>query len=126
MSNEKVLLFTVSAIALLFSICELISLIRNKNKVRGIKAEIIDIQFVAPESMKIRNSKLATARYYINGKMYVSENRVIVPMYREIGDSIEVKYFIDNPCLLYTRTVNRFFIAMLIGIISFIVGYLVQ
>lgn len=88
--------------------------------------EIIDISLVTPESMKIRNSKLATVEYYINGKRYVSENRIIVPMYRGIGDSIEVKYFIANPSLLYTRTVNRFFIAMLIGIISFTVGHLSQ
>jgi hypothetical protein len=126
MNNAKFLLFTVSFITFSFAICELVSLIKNRNKVNVAKAKIIDIQFVVPESMKKTNSKLAIVEYYANGKRCVSENKIIVPMYLEIGDLIQVKYFIDNPCLLYTKTVNKIFVAMLIGIISFVVGYLTQ
>jgi hypothetical protein len=126
MNNAKVLLFTASFIAFSFAICELVSLIKNRNNVMGVKAKIIDIQFAVSESMKVTNSKSVALEYYVNNKRCVSENRIVVPMHMEIGDSIEVKYFIDNPRLLYTKSVNKFLITMLIGIISLIVGYFTQ
>ena len=77
-------------------------------------------------SYTFRNNNMESIRVtntIQDNKEYISQNTIILPMYREIGDFIEVYYFIDKPTILYKESFNKLFITLVISIICFWAGY---
>lgn len=72
--------------------------------------------------MMHRNAKLTTFEYFVDGKRYISENSIKMPLSVNIGDIIDVKYFIDNPSILYTKTKIHFYLSIFISFICLLLG----
>lgn len=122
MSAEVMLFLMAAATLFVVSVIEGLSLINNYRKVKTVLGTIVDIELVAPEAMKIRNSKWATMSYSIDGKEYISKNRIVVPMYSEVGEKRKIKYFIDEPQKLYSKSIKRFLLIFLGAVLFMIIG----
>lgn len=53
--------------------------------------------------MDFRNSKLATFSYFIDGKYYISENSIPVPMRYGVGNTMTIKYNVEKPTEIFPR-----------------------
>lgn len=85
-----ILLFLFAALALFLLGCkEGIVLLRKKGRICKGTGHIVDIYTVAAETMKVYNSKWALVMYRVDGKTITSQNRIVVPMSSNIGDSVE-------------------------------------
>ncbi|MGX7149469.1 hypothetical protein [Enterococcus ureasiticus] len=69
---------------------------------------IEEVFLVAPEVMKIYNSKWAIVSFTADGEKYVSENRIQVPMSCEVGSTIKIKYDIDHPTKVWNKSIFKF------------------
>lgn len=125
MTLEVFWFYIASIILCIFAIAEGIGVDFN-NKVKIIKGEIVDVNTISSENMKIYNSRWAKVRYYVDGKEYISENRVVVPMSYNLGDYIEVKYFIDNPSRLYTKSKRVYLILLALSILCSVLGFYIN
>ena len=93
--------------------------IRNSSKAFG---RITDIKTAVNKEMKKNNSKYAFIEIIIDGKNYISEKRIQVEMYSEVGDEVEVLYDKDNPSNMALGK-RKFKTIVFIGIGLFIVFY---
>lgn len=126
MRIESILFYIASAILGVISIIEGVSLEKTKGKIGIAKGRILSVHCLCNEAMKVYNSKWATISYFVNGKEYISENRIQVPMSADIGDYIEVKYLIDQPKILYSRSYKRFGILLFASAICILIGYYIS
>lgn len=107
MTIEKVFFYSIASIMLAYGINIQIDIYLDRHKVRKIKGKIINFEYVLPESMMHRNAKLVRFEYYLEGIRYISKNTIKMSISAEIGDIVDIKVFIDNPCILYTKTKNH-------------------
>lgn len=112
MAKEIILLYTISAMLILFAIAYSISLIFTERKVEKATGTIVNTSYAVAETMRIYNSKWASMSYWVNGRGYISENRIQVPMDAEIGDQFPLKYYVEQPARLYTRSAKWPMIAL--------------
>ena len=89
----------------------------KRNKTAQTVGTIISIKTVNPETTKFRNSKWATISYKVDGKTYQSHNRIQVPMASQIGTTVTVRYDTHNPERLYSFSVLRIVVSLLIAAI---------
>ena len=83
------------------------SLFVARGKVRTTTGRIVDICKTAAESHK--SVTLAQMDYNAaDGKYYVSENRIYVSRTSKVGDLFPVKYFINKPERLLTKSYGQF------------------
>jgi len=75
-----------------------------------------------PETAKARNSKWAKVSYNVNGKSYQSANRIQVSMTSQIGTPVTVRYDIFNPEKLYSFSVSRIIVSLIIATVCIIVA----
>jgi len=123
---ESIIFYIASAILGVISIIEGISLEKTKGKIRVASRRIVSVHCLSNEAMKVYNSKWATMSYFVNGKEYISENRIQVPMSADIGDYIEVKYLMDKPQILYSRSYKRWGILLFAFCICILIGYYIS
>lgn len=122
MRKEILLLYAISAALAVFAIADRLSLIFTKRQVQQTKGTIVDISYAAAQTMRIYNSKWAVMSYWVNGRNYLSENRMLVPMDAEIGDQLPVRYYIDQPARLCNRSYRWPAIALLAGVVCFLIA----
>lgn len=84
--------------------------------------EVVSIWQPNPEAVKKGNSKWAYFSYYVDGKKYLSKNRIQVSMSTKIGEKIKIKYDKRNPEKLYSFSVKRGFILLAVSLVLFAVG----
>lgn len=123
MSNSQILLYLTTIISFFFVIYESTRLIIHSKNLNKTEGTVVDFKYTFPESMLIRNSKYVTVCYFVDGKKIISKNRIRVSSNYNIGDSITIKYFIDNPKQVYTGSINTIYIGLFIGIISSLLIY---
>lgn len=70
-----------------------------------------------PETAKARNSKWAQVSYKVDGKSYQSQNRVQVSMALQVGSTVKVRYDKFNPEKLYSFSLLRIAISILIAVV---------
>ena len=122
-----ILLFLFAALALFLLGCkEGIVLLRKKGRICKGTGHIVDIYTVAAETMKVYNSKWALVMYRVDGKMITSQNRIVVPMSSNIGDSVEIQYDRDNPNVLISQSPKRFILFMLCAVAALIIALLLK
>lgn len=100
------------------------SLLIAKGKVRSTTATIVRIMNTAGKHRF--SQEMATAGYTVNGEYYTSVNSIAVSGASKIGDKLQVRYFINKPERLLTKTFNQFIIFMcttLVFVLSFICLY---
>ncbi|WMJ79108.1 hypothetical protein RBU49_09405 [Clostridium sp. MB40-C1] len=118
---QAILIFGVAAAScIVYSIYQCVSFMRNKDKISYTIATIIDTNTLAPETMKKNNSKWAIVSFRVEGKEYVSSNRIQVPMNASIGDQIKIAYYKDNPRELFTPSLKKSGIFFVIGILCIV------
>jgi len=126
MCSDAVFFYTIAGIFFVFAVIEGVRYIIMHKKLRAVTGTIIEIKRVLPDTMKAVNSKWAAFNYCIDGKTYISENRIAVPMSAQIGDTRRVKYRIDHPWRLYSLSPARFIGLLAAAILCALAGYLLH
>lgn len=109
---ETAIFFGATVVFFVLACIEGIGLAVMERKVRLAIGIIVDIRMAAAKTMKITNSKWAAFSYHVDGKAYVSTNRINVPMTAQVGDRRRVRYLIEKPQILYPRSIKRFLIVL--------------
>lgn len=124
MTIEKVFFYTIAFITLAYGINVQIDIYLDRHKVRKVKGRIIDFEYVLPEAMMHRNAKLVRFEYYLDGRRYISENTIKMPISADIGDMVDIKVFKDNPYILYRKTKNHIYLAISASLLCFLLGFI--
>jgi len=125
--GSVVLLFLFAALALFLLGCkEGIILLKKRNRICKTTGSIADISTLVAESMKVYNSKWALVMYSVDGKTITSQNRIVVPMSSNVGDSVEIQYDRDNPNVLISQNPKRFIVFMLCSVMTLIIAMVLK
>ena len=125
--GSVVLLFLFAALALFLLGCkEGIILLNKRNRICKTTGSIVDISTLVAESMKVYNSKWALVMYSVDGKTITSQNRIVVPMSSNVGDSVEIQYDRDNPNVLISQNPKRFIVFMLCSVMTLIIAMVLK
>ena len=117
MDNDTIFLYIIAAIALCFGLINCIQFLLKRNKTAQTTGTIISIKMPNPETAKARNSKWAKVSYMVDGKSYQSQNRIQVPMALQVGATVKVRYDKFNPEKLYSFSLLRIAVSILIAAI---------
>ena len=117
MDNDTIFLYMIAAAALCFGLINCIQFLLKRNKTAQTTGTIISIKMPNPKTAKARNSKWAQVSYIVDGKSYQSQNRVQVPMILQVGSTVKVRYDKFNPEKLYSFSLLRIVISILIAAI---------
>ena len=101
-------------------------LLRKKGRICKAIGHIVDISTVAAETMKVYNSKWALVMYSVDGKTITSQNRIVVPMSSNVGDSVEIQYDRVNPSVLIMQSPKRFIVFMLCSVMTLIIAMVLK
>lgn len=115
MNNDTIFLSVIAAMALCFGLINCMQLLLKRNRTAQTTGTIISIKMPNPETAKARNSKWAIVSYTVDGKTYQSQNRVQVPMALQVGSTVKVRYDRFNPEKLYSFSVLRIAVSILIA-----------
>ncbi len=121
MDIQTILFYIIAAILFVIAVIEGVSITTSSNKLKISIGTIVEIRLLNPST--VYKTKWASVCYKVDGEEYISENRITVPMYAEVGDKIQVKYLIDKPQKLYSRSIKRFIIVMIVSFVCFVFGY---
>ena len=125
--GSVVLLFLFAALALFLLGCkEGIILLKKRNRICKTTGRIVDVSTLAAETMKVYNSKWALVMYSVDGKTITSQNRIVVPMSSNVGDSVEIQYDRDNPNVLISQNPKRFIVFMLCSVMTLIIAMVIK
>ena len=117
MNRDAIFLYIIAAAALCFGLINCIQFLLKRNKTAQTTGTIISIKMPNPETAKARNSKWAQVSYTVDGKSYQSQNRVQVPMALQVGSTVKVRYDKLNPEKLYSFSLLRIAVSILIAAI---------
>lgn len=125
--GSVVLLFLFAALALFLLGCkEGIILLKKRNRICKTTGRIVDVSTLAAETMKVYNSKWALVMYSVDGRMITSQNRIVVPMSSNVGDSVDIQYDRDNPNVLISQNPKRFIVFMLCSVMTLIIAMVLK
>ena len=117
MDNDTIFLYMIAAAALCFGLINCIQFLLKRNKTVRTTGTIISIKMPNPETAKARNSKWAEVSYRADGKYYQSQNRIQGPMALQVGSTVKVRYDKSNPEKLYSFSMLRIAVSILIAAI---------
>lgn len=115
MTEETLFLYLIAAVSFLFAFYNAFRFFTKRSQTAQTTGTIISITSPNPETAKARNSKWAKVTYRVNGNSYTSQNRVQVPMTAQIGSSVTVRYDLKQPERLYSFSLTRIFVSVLIA-----------
>ncbi|WDV48002.1 hypothetical protein PV797_09975 [Clostridiaceae bacterium M8S5] len=118
--------YSITILMVVVALKQVINMIHTKSKIKTVKATIIDIYSVHPQSQKVYNAKVATVGYYANGKYIISDDKIKVSMNKDIGDEIIVKYYINKPEKLYKLPLDILILSLVIGCLCLALGGNIQ
>lgn len=116
MSNDVLVLLIVVVLALIFALVNGVRLLMERRHSATAVGTIQTLEL-------IYWAKWATVRYKVGTHTYVSENRVHVPGYAQIGDEVTIRYNIDDPTQLYHASARRVIFAFLIAVACAVVAW---
>lgn len=119
---EKQFIYISATILLVLGLVDLGRSYILRNNTDYTVGKVISIWQPNPESVKKGNSKWAQFEYSINGKNYVSKNKIQVPMSMEMGDIKKIKYSKRDPEKIYSFSLKRAFVLCAVSVVLFIVG----
>ncbi|GAB6110138.1 DUF3592 domain-containing protein [Fusibacter bizertensis] len=115
MEYEVVFLYIIAVCCAIFAIFNAVALALAHGKIAKTMGTIVQIQTAVPDTMKKNNSKWATVSYQVGERTYVSQNRVQVSMSSKVGEQVLVRYDINQPSKLYSYSISKILIALLIS-----------
>lgn len=116
MSNDVLILLIVAVLALIFTLLNGVRLLMERRHSATVIGSIQTLEL-------IYWAKWATVRYKVGAHTYVSENRVHVPGYAQIGDEVTIRYNIDAPTQLYHASARRVIFAFLLAVACAVVAW---
>lgn len=122
MYNYSILLYIFSIILFIISMVEGVRTEKEYNKTKTAIGTIIDINLFGCEPLYF--SKWATISYYVNDKFYTSENRILVSRVSQVGDTMEIRYFPEQPEVLYNKKIKIYYIILTLSFICALTGFL--
>lgn len=125
MKKDVIFLIAIGCCALVFAVYNLGCVIKNQHKTVETEGVIVSI-FMPNKVNNYRNSKWAEVRYSVGGKAYTSENRVQVPLARQVGDTVRVRYDSENPTHLCSFSLTRTLVALAVAAVSLGAAYLLH
>ena len=117
MNRDTIFLSAVAVAALGFGLANAILFLVKRNRTAKTTGTVSAVSTALPEGTRFRNSKWAAVSYQVNGKTYLSENRIQVPMASQVGSPVAVRYDTQRPEKLYCFSVSRIVISLLIAAI---------
>lgn len=117
MKKDEMILYAIAAAAVCFALVNAFMLLLKHGKTAQTTGIISSIKMPNAEMAKARNSKWAEITYTVDGKTYRSKNRIQVSMASQVGDSITVRYDMEHPEKLYSFSVSRIIISLLVAAI---------
>lgn len=115
MDRDTSFLFAIAAAALCLGLADAVLFLLKRNRTARTTGTITYIGTALPRRTSFRNSKWAAVSYQVDGKTYLSENRIQVPMASRIGSSVTVRYDTQRPEVLYHFSVSRIVISLFIS-----------
>ena len=112
MDRDTIFLYVIAVIASCFGLINCIQFFLKGNKTAQTVGTIISFKTINPE-----NSKWATVSYKVNGRTYQSQNCIQVPMASQIGTTITVRYDTQNPEKLYSFSILRIIVSLIVAAI---------
>lgn len=116
MSNDVLVLLIVAVLALVFALFNGVRLLMEQRHSATAVGTIQTLEL-------IYWAKWATVRYKVGTHTYVSENRVHVPGYAQIGDEVTIRYNTDAPTQLYHASARRVIFSFLIAVACAVVAW---
>ena len=123
MGKDTIFLYAIAAVAVCFALANALPLLLKRGKTAQTTGTISSIKMPNVEMAKARNSKWAELTYTVDGKTYRSKNRIQVSIASQIGDSVTVRYDMDHPEKLYSFSVSRIIISLLVAIICVLAAF---
>ena len=120
MESNTIFLYIIAVAALCSALINGMCFLLKRNKSAKATGVITSVKMPNPETSKARNSKWAKVSYNVNGKSYQSANRIQVSMTSQIGTPVTVCYDIFNPEKLYSFSVSRIIVSLIIAAICII------
>ena len=114
--GETVFIYIAAVFAFGFGLINFIQFLWKRNQTAPTIGTILSIKTPNPENTKFRNSKWAILSYKANGKTYLSQKRIQVPMVSQVGTKISVRYDIQHPEKLYRFSASRIIVPVLIAV----------
>jgi len=115
MERDMIFLYLVAGISFLFALYNCILFVVKRGKTTKTDGTIISIKSTNPANEKWRNVKLAKVSYLVNGKNVTSKNRLQVPLSAISGTHITIRYDRSRPEIIYSYSVKRIIISLLIS-----------
>lgn len=115
MSKDTIFLYIIAAAALCFALANCLQFLLKRGRTAQAVGTISSISMPNAEMAKARNSKWAKITYVVDGKTYHSCNRIQVPMTSQVGNSVTVRYDTRRPEKLYSFSVSRIIVSLLIA-----------
>lgn len=122
MKNDTIFLYLIASVSFLFALYNAFAFWAKRNTTAKTIGTISSITSPNPETAKARNSKWAKVTYCVNGKNYVSKNRIQVPMTSQIGDSVTVRFDLKQPERLYSYSLARILVSLFVTVVCIVVG----
>ena len=126
MNNDTIFLYIIAAMALCFGLINYIQFLLKRNHTVQTTGTIISIKMPNPETANARNSKWAKVSYMVDGKPCQSQNRVQVPMISQVGSTVKIRYDKFHPEKLYSFSLARIAISILIAAICILAAIFSQ
>ncbi|MSS77133.1 hypothetical protein FYJ26_01625 [Anaerococcus sp. WCA-380-WT-2B] len=119
---EKQFIYISATILLILGLVDFGRSYILRNNTDYTSGKIISIWQPNPKSVKKGNSKWAKFKYSVNGKIYVSKNKIQVPMNMQIGDRMKIKYSKKDHEKIYSFSLKRAIMLCIVSAMLFIVG----
>lgn len=117
MEKDTIFLYAIAVAAVCFALANAFQFLLKRGKTERTTGIISSIKMPNVEMAKARNSKWAEITYTVDGKDYCSKNRIQVSMASQVGDSVTVRYDMRHPEKLYSFSVSRITISLLVAVI---------
>lgn len=123
MEKNTIFLYAIAVAAVCFALANAFQFLLKRGRTAQAAGIISSIKMPNAEMAKARNSKWAEITYTVDGTTYRSKNRVQVSMASQVGDSVTVCYDIEHPEKLYSFSVSRIFISLLVAVICILAAF---
>lgn len=124
--EELIFVCCIAAICLLYCLVQGIQLFLFRDKVMTVKAQVTNISYAVPNKTAFRNSKWATVFYNINGKVYVFEKKIQVPMKTTTGSKITIRCYKNEPEKLVYFSTKKCLVSFCVGMIFLLIAFWYQ
>ena len=122
MKNDTIFLYLIASVSFLFALYNALAFWAKRNITGKTTGTINSITSPNPETAKTRNSKWAKVTYRVDGKTYVSGNRIQVPLTAQVGNSVTVRYDLQHPERLYSYSLARILVSLFVTAVCIVVG----